>query len=71
MKTNEMFKKFTLLRNEMKMILGGGKYRCECEGSVGRWEGNYNSQADAVADGGQWCSSGVANCVELASVDPA
>lgn len=59
------FGAFRLSRSEMKSIMGGARYRCQCEGSVGRWEGTYGSNADAVAAGTGHCSSGVATCSEI------
>jgi len=62
MRKFEEFRNSTLLKSEMKLILGGGSYKCTCIDSVGTWSGNYGSLADAEASGGQNCSSGAAKC---------
>jgi natural product precursor len=60
-KVNE-FNDFALSKAEMINVLGGARYRCTCYNSTGSWTGNYGSQADAVAQGGQWCATGIAEC---------
>lgn len=59
--TNEI-----LERSQMKAIVGGGRFRCNCVGSVGSWSGTYSDHSNAVAAGTQHCSSGVAECYSLA-----
>jgi hypothetical protein len=55
-----------LERSQMKSIIGAGRFRCVCVGSVGSWTGSYSDEANAVAAGTQHCSSGVAECRPLA-----
>ncbi|WP_439487343.1 TIGR04149 family rSAM-modified RiPP [Algoriphagus sp.] len=62
MKSIKDFKNFSLSKSEMKKVIGGRMYVCECYNSVGRWTGNYSSHADAVAAGGEWCATGIAEC---------
>jgi hypothetical protein len=59
--THEIFE-----RSQMKSIIGAGRFRCVCVGSVGSWTGSYSDEANAVAAGTQHCSSGVAECRPLA-----
>ncbi|MBB6327406.1 hypothetical protein FHS59_003049 [Algoriphagus iocasae] len=49
----------------MKSIVGGGRYHCDCVGSVGSWSGTYSDHANAVAAGTVHCSSGVAECYAI------
>ena len=53
-------------RSQMKSVLGGARFRCTCYNSVGEWTGNYSDHSTAVAQGGQNCATGIAECWELA-----
>ncbi|MBN3584802.1 TIGR04149 family rSAM-modified RiPP [Algoriphagus aestuarii] len=52
-------------RSQMKSIVGGGRFYCNCVDSVGSWSGTYSDHANAVAAGTLHCSSGVAECYSI------
>lgn len=54
-----------LERSQMKKIIGGATFRCNCYQSTGSWTGNYPDQATAEAQGGGHCASGIAQCTEI------
>jgi natural product precursor len=54
-----------LERSQMKSVIGGARFRCNCYNSTGSWTGNYSDQATAEANGGGHCESGIAQCYEI------
>ena len=56
-----------LNKNDQKSIVGGARYSCSCIGSVGAWEGNYNSAGSIANAIETWCASGSGTCSSLAA----
>lgn len=54
-----------LNKSEQQSITGGARYSCECNGSVGQWEGNYNSAGAIVNAIETWCASGQGSCSSI------
>ena len=55
-----------LNKNEQQAILGGARYHCTCNGSVGEWYGTYNSAQSVVNAIQTWCASGQGSCDSIA-----
>lgn len=53
-------------RNQMTTIYGGSdncpRYQCQCNGSVGTWQGTYCSAQEIVDAIQYWCASEQGGC---------
>ncbi len=59
----EKFKKFSLSMDQLKMVKGGTRFRCQCNG-IGTWTGNYSRTEQITNAINTYCANG-GSCQQL------